>query len=106
MLNRKKNDRIEDIDIEMEEWRSQNKEKVEIILFPGEYEYLTKKGHLAKAILYEISSDILYMDNCPNFIKAKYNKKQKKLFKLKKREKRLLDDKGIKYKALGYIVYL
>ena len=38
MLNRKKNDRIEDIDIEMEEWRSQNKEKVEIILFPGEYE--------------------------------------------------------------------
>ena len=44
MLNRKRNDKIEDIELEIEEWRAQNKKKVEIILFPGEKEYLVAKG--------------------------------------------------------------
>ena len=32
--------------------------------------------------------------------------KQKKMIRLKKRERDLLDSHGIEYQALGYIVYL
>ena len=108
MLRRKRNDNIEDIETEVKEWRSQNKSKVEIILFPGEEEYLTTKlGCAAVPLLFEIKDK--YLDNlkdCPNFIKVKSNRKHKKIYKLKKKERDMLDSLGIMYQPLGYIVYL
>lgn len=108
MLNRKRNDNIKDIETEVEEWRSQNLEKVEIILFPGEEEYLTTElGCITIPLLFEIKEK--HLDNlkdCPNFIKSKSNRKSKRVFKLKKHERDLLDNLGISYEALGYIVYL
>mgnify|MGYP000053746591 CR=1 FL=1 len=108
MLNRKRNDKIEDIDLEIEEWRAQNKKKVEIILFPGEKEYLVAKGLFIQPILYEIKDkqDLKCINSQINFIKLKYNEKTKKVFKLKHKEKKLLDNKGIKYETLGVILYL
>ena len=43
MLNRKKNNNIEDIENEVNQWRAENREVVEIKLFPGEEEYLAQK---------------------------------------------------------------
>lgn len=108
MLNRKKNNNIEDIENEVNQWRAKNRKVVEIKLFPGEEEYLAQKMNcIVFPILYEINDKQLYnMKNCPNFIKEKYNKKSKKLFRLKKKERQLLDSRGIEYKPLGYIVYL
>ena len=108
MLNRKKNCNIEDIENEVNQWRAENREKVEIYLFPGEEEYLEDKMDcIVLPILYEISDkNLKNLKNCPNFIKKKYSKKEKRLFKLKKREKQLLDNRGIEYKPFGYIVYL
>ena len=107
MLKRKRNDNIEDIETEIKQWRSQNLEKVEIILFPGEEEYLLKNGHTLIPLFYKIKDKNLEnMKDCPNFIKEKHYKKGKKVFKLKKRERDLLDSRGIEYEALGYIVYL
>lgn len=108
MLNRKRNDKIEDIDLEIEEWRAQNKKKVEIILFPGEKEYLVAKGLFVQPVLYKIKNkQDLKCINCPiNFIKGTYNEKTKKVFKLKSKEKKLLDSKGIEYEELGVILYL
>lgn len=108
MLRRKRNDKIEDIETEVKEWRSQNKSKVEIILFPGEEEYLTTKlGCVAVPLLFEIKEK--HLDNlkdCPNFIRVKADRKSKKVFRLKKQERDLLDSLGILYQPLGYIVYL
>mgnify|MGYP004688030539 FL=1 len=108
MLNRKRNNKIEDIDVEIEEWRAQNKKKVEIILFPGEKEYLVAKGLFIQPVLYKIKNkQDLKSINCPiNFVKVKYNEKTKKVFKLKSKEKKLLDSKGIEYEELGVILYL
>lgn len=108
MLNRKKNDNIEDIENEVNQWRSENREKVEVNLFPGEEEYLSNKMNCTVLpILYEIKDKHLEnMKDCPKFIKKTYNKKAKKLFKLKKKELQMLDSRGIEYKPLGYIVYL
>lgn len=108
MLNRKRNDNIADIENEVNQWRFKRKDKVEINLFPGEEEYLVEKMNcIVFPILYEITDKHLYnMKNCPNFIKEKYNRKKQKIFKLKKKEKQLLDSQGIEYKPLGYIVYL
>ena len=108
MLNRKRNDKIEDIELEIEEWRAQNKKKVEIILFPGEKEYLVAKGLFVQPALYKIKNkQDLKCINCPiNFIKVKYNEKAQKVFKLKSKEKKLLDSKGIEYEELGVILYL
>ena len=108
MLNRKKNNNIEDIENEVNQWRAENREVVEIKLFPGEEEYLAQKMNcIVLPVLYEITDKHLNnIENCPNFIKEKYNKKSKRIFRLKKREKALLDSRGIEYKPLGYIVYL
>lgn len=108
MLNRKKNDNIEDIENEVNQWRAENRKKVEINLFPGEEEYLAKTMNcIVLPVLYEIKDKHLEnIKNCPNFIKIKYNKKAKRLLRLKKRERQLLDSLGIEYKPLGYIVYL
>lgn len=108
MLNRKKNDNIEDIENEVNQWRAENRKKVEIILFPGEEEYLAEEMNcIVLPVLYEIKDKHLeHIENCPNFIKIKCNKKAKKLLKLKKRERQLLDSLGIEYEPLGYIVYL
>lgn len=108
MLNRKRNNKIEDIDVEIEEWRAQNKKKVEIILFPGEKEYLIAKGLFIQPVLYKINDkQDLKCINCQiNFIKVKYNEKTKKVFKLKCKEKKLLDSKGIEYETFGVILYL
>ena len=102
MLNRKRNDKIEDIELEIEEWRAQNKKKVEIILFPGEKEYLVAKGLFVQPVLYKIKNK----QDLINFIKVKYNEKAQKVFKLKSKEKKLLDSKGIEYEELGVILYL
>lgn len=108
MLNRKRNCNIEDIENEVNQWRSENRERVEINLFPGEEEYLAEKMNCrVLPILYEITDKHLNnMDNCPNFIKEKHSKKKQRIFRLKKSEKQLLDSRGIEYKPLGYIVYL
>lgn len=108
MINRKKNDNIEDIENEVNQWRAENREKVEINLFPGEEEYLAQKMNcIVLPVLYEIKDKHLdNMKDCPNFLKENYSKKRKKLFKLKKRERQLLDSQGIEYEPLGYIVYL
>lgn len=108
MINRKKNDNIEDIENEVNQWRAENREKVEINLFPGEEEYLAQKMNcIVLPVLYEIKDKHLdNMKDCPNFLKGNYSKKRKKLFKLKKRERQLLDSQGIEYEPLGYIVYL
>ncbi len=104
MLNRKT---TKDLDIEIEEWRAQKRKKVEIILSPGENEYLIEQGHLTKPILYKIkNASDLDEKNCPKFVKNKYCHTRKQFFKLKKSEKKLLDSFGIEYEALGYIVYL
>ena len=108
MLNRKRNDNIESIKDEVEQWRSQNKRKVETILFPGEKEYLTERLNCTVfPLLYEIKDkNFQNMENCPNFLKRKYGKKNKKIANLKKKEIKLLDSQGIEYQPLGYIVYL
>ena len=108
MLNRKRNENIEDIENEVNQWKAENKSKVEIILFPGEEDYLTTKlGCIAVPLLFEIKdSHFENMKNCPNFIKGKHRKKAKKLLKLKNKERELLDSLGIEYNPLGYIVYL
>ena len=108
MLNRKRNNKIEDIDVEIEEWRAQNKKKVEIILFPGEKEYLVAIGLFVQPVLFKIKNkQDLKCINCPiNFINVKYNEKAQKVFKLKSKEKKLLDSKGIEYEELGVILYL
>lgn len=108
MLNRKMNDNIEDIENEVNQWRAENKEKVEINLFPGEAEYLVHKLNCrVLPIFYEITDKHLNnLQNCPNFIKVNNGKKSKKIFRLKKHEKKLLDKCGIEYQPLGYIVYL
>lgn len=107
MLNRKRNENIEDIETEIEEWRSQNLEKVEIILFPGEEEYLVEKGHTLLPLFFRIKDkNLKNMKNCPNFIKEKNDHKNNKIIRLKKRERRILDDLGIEYEPLGFIVYL
>lgn len=108
MLRRKRNANIEDIENEVMKWRAQNKSKVEIILFPGEEEYLTSiLGCIAVPLLFEIKGESLdKLKNCPNFIRAKTGRKYKKVYKLKKRERDLLDSLGILYQPLGYIVYL
>lgn len=108
MLRRKRNDNIKDIETEVEEWRSQNKHRVEIFLFPGEEEYLTTElGCIAIPLLFEIKDG--HFDNlkdCPNFVKTKLNGRSKRVYKLKKQERDLLDNLGISYEPLGYIVYL
>lgn len=108
MLDRKRNNKIEDIDVEIEEWRAQNKKKVEIILFPGEKEYLVAKGLFIQPVLYKIKDkqDLKCINSQINFIKIKYNEKTKKVFKLKRKEKKLLDSKGIEYETFGVILYL
>lgn len=108
MLNRKRNDNIEDIENEVNQWRSENREKVEINLFPGEEEYLVEKMNcIVLPLLYEIKDKHFEnMKDCPNFIKEKHSRKNKRLYKLKKRERELLDSQGIEYQPLGYIVYL
>ena len=108
MLNRKRNSKIEDIETEVNQWITENREKIEINLFPGEEEYLVEKMDcIVLPILYEIKDKNLEnIKDCPNFIKKKYNQKTKRLFKLKKREKQLLDSQKIEYEPLGYIVYL
>lgn len=99
---------IEDIENEVNQWRSENRKKVEIILFPGEEEYLAEEmGCKVLPILYEITDKHLEnMKDCPEFIKKRYNKKRQKIYKLKKKERQLLDSRGIEYKPFGYIVYL
>ena len=108
MLNRRKNENIEDIENEIKQWRAENKSKVEIILFPGEEDYITTKlGCIAVPLLFEIKdSHFENLKDCPNFIKVNKYQKGKRLFKLKKQERELLDNLGIEYQALGYIVYL
>lgn len=108
MLNRKRNDSVEDIEIEVNQWRAENREKVEINLYPGEEEYLANMlDCIVLPILYEIKDKHLEnMRDCPKFIKKTYKKKAKKLLRLKKKERRILDSLGIEYKPLGYIVYL
>ena len=108
MLNRKKNDNIEYIANEVNQWREQNMEKVEINLFPGEKEYLVENlDCVVLPILYEIKDKNLEnLKDCPNFIKKKPKQKGKKFIKLKKREREILDSKKIEYEPLGYIVYL
>lgn len=107
MLNRKRNENIEDIENEIEEWRSQNKKEVEIILFPGEEEYLTNHGYIAIPLLFEIKDKFfMNMKNCPNFIKDFPDRKSKKIFRLKKSDREVLDSHGIQYEPLGYIVNL
>ena len=108
MLNRKRNDNIKNIETEVNQWRAENKEKVEINLYPGEEEYLANMMNcVVLPILYEIKDKHLEnMKDCPNFIKKKYNKKTKRVYRLKKREKQLLDSRGIEYIPLGFIVYL
>lgn len=108
MLNRKKNDKIEDIEDEVNQWRAENRKKVEINLFPGEEEYLANiLDCIVLPILYEIKDNHFEnMKDCPNFIRKKYNQKSKRVFRLKKREKEVLDSKGIIYTPLVYIVYL
>ena len=108
MLNRKRNDNIEDIEIEVNQWRSENRKTVEINLFPGEEEYLSSKLNCTVLpILYEITDKHLEnIKNCPKFIAKVHDKKVKKLFRLKKKERHQLDRQGIGYKPLGYIVYL
>lgn len=108
MQNRKRNDNIEDIENEVKQWRNESREKVEINLFPGEAEYLVHKLNCrVLPILYEITDKHLdNLQNCPNFIKVNNGKKSKKVFRLKKHEKKLLDKCKIEYKPLGYIVYL
>lgn len=108
MLDRKKKDSPEFIKEEVEQWRAQNKKRVEIILFPGEEEYLTENlDCIVIPLLFEIKDKHLEnLNNCPNFIKRKYNKRFKRVMKLKKKEQKLLDSLGIEYEALGYIVYL
>ena len=108
MLNRKKNDNIGDIEIEVNQWRSENREKVEVNLFPGEEEYLVEKLNcVVLPILYEIKDKHLYnLKDCPNFIKQNPKQNGKTLLRLKKREREILDRKKIEYEPLGYIVYL
>ena len=108
MLNRKKNGNIEDIAIEVNQWRDEKRKQVTINLFSGEEEYLTEKLNcIVLPIFYEITDKHLdNMKNCPNFVKENYSTKSKKVFKLNKRERRLLDSQGIEYKPLGYIVFL
>ena len=73
MLNRKKNDNIEDIANEVNQWRAENKRMVEIVLFPGEEDYLAKLGCVVIPLLFEITDKNLEnMKDCPNFIKEKY----------------------------------
>lgn len=108
MLNRKRNNNIEDIEIEVNQWREENRVKVETNLFPGEQEYLVNEMDCdVLPILYEIKDNHLEnVKNCPNFVKKQYDKKTKRILRLKKREKKLLDSKGIEYEPCGYIVYL
>lgn len=108
MLKRKKNDNIEDIEKEVNQWRAENREKVEVNLFPGEEEYLSNNMKCKVfPVLYEINYKHLEnMKDYPNFIRATYSKKTKKLFRLKKKERKLLDSLEIDYKPLVYIVYL
>ena len=108
MLNRKRNNNIEDIEIEVNQWREENRVKVETNLFPGEQEYLVNEMDCdVLPILYEIKDNHLEnVKNCPNFVKKRYDKKTKRILRLKKREKKLLDSKGIEYEPCGYIVYL
>ena len=108
MLNRKKHDNVEDIEFEVNQWRAEKREKVEIKLFPGEEEYLSNNMKCTVfPVLYEIKDEHLKnRKDCPKFIKTTYSKKTKKLFRLKKKEKKILDSLGIDYKPLVYIVYL
>lgn len=108
MIIRKRNDNVEDIENELKQWRDQNKTKVEIQLFPGEFEYLSDSGYYIIPLIYEIKDKQLYnLNSCPNFIKEKFrSRKRNKYYKLKKREKDCLDTLGIEYRPLGCIVYL
>lgn len=110
MLNRKKNDNIRDIENEVNQWREQNIKKVEINLFPGEKEYLVENLDCkVMPILYKIKDkNIDNLRDCPNFIKNKPKQKSKckRVFRLKKRELKILDRKNIEYEPLGYAVYL
>lgn len=107
MLRRNRNENVEDIKYEIEEWKAKNKKMVEINLFPGEEEYLIKNDYIVRPILFIIKDrNLKNMKDCPNFIKSKHYKKAKKVFRLKKREKDLLDSHGIKYEPIGFVVYL
>ena len=107
MIKRKKNKNIEDIKFEIERWRSENKTKVETVLFPGEVEYLNELGILTKPLLFKITNnDVRKEKDCPNFIRYKKIRKNKKIFKLKKKERALLENQGIEYEPYGYVIYL
>lgn len=107
LLRRKRNLNVEDIEKEIEQWKSQCKKQVTIIVFPGEVQYLLQHGYdivpLYFAIKYSTIKDIA---RCPNFLKTKYNKKKNKVYRLKKKDRILLDNVGIEYEALGVIVNL
>lgn len=107
MIKRKKNKNIEDIKFEIERWRSENKTKVETVLFPGEVEYLNELGILTKPLLFKITNnDVRKEKDCPNFIRYKKIRKNKKIFKLKKKECALLECQGIEYEPYSYVIYL
>ena len=107
MLNRKRNKNLEDIDDEIQKWKMQNKEKVEISVFPGEVEYLIKGGYIINPTLFQIkNNNFLNMPNCPNFLKTKHSKKNKRIYRLKKRERELLKNLNIEYETFGIILYL
>ena len=57
MMNRKRNKNLEDIEDEIREWKMQNKENVEISVFPGEVEYLIKGGYTINPILFHLKPD-------------------------------------------------
>ncbi len=107
LLRRKRNVNVEDIEMEIEQWKSQSKKKVIILVFPGEVQYLLQHGYDVIPLYFVIkNSAISDFANCPNFLKTKYNKKKNKIYRLKKKDRALLDNVGIRYETLGVLVNL
>ena len=105
MFNRKKNENLEDIEEEIQQWKMQKKEKVEILVFPGEVEYLINEGYSVIPLLFKVE-DVKNISNCPDFIKKKYSNKKKKYYSLKKRDTDILNNHNIKYETSAVILYL